>query len=182
MLVPSRTPRYMLPNRGMGSLADIANAIQKQEGYFPGSVAYRNNNPGNLMYAGQPGASRGPNGFAVFPDYQTGYQALLNQVNLDASRGLTISQFANKYAPAAGGNDPATYAANLAAAVGLSPGDLLSAGTDSGGIAVPSDAAGSTDAASFSLADTFFPGADMTPIYIGLGLLGGVLAWRLFSR
>lgn len=133
------------------------------------------------MYAGQPGATLGPNGFAVFPDYQTGYQALLNQVNLDASRGLTISQFASKYAPAAGGNDPTTYAANLAAAVGLSPGDLLSgaASTDSGGgIAIPSDMS-----SSFSMADILpGTGADMTPVYIGLGLLGGVLAWRLFSR
>lgn len=116
--------------RGLGAdPTAIALGIQQQEGFYPGSRAYTNNNPGNLMYAGQPGAiGVDPQGFAIFPDYATGFQALVNQVNLDASRGLTISQFTAKYAPAGiPGNDPAVYAKNLAAALGLSPTDLLTA-------------------------------------------------------
>ena len=50
----------------------IAQAIQQQEGYYPGSLAYTNNNPGNLIYAGQSGAVQGSGGFAKFPDYSTG--------------------------------------------------------------------------------------------------------------
>jgi len=122
---------------GMGGLGDytaVANAIQTQEGYYPGSLSYNLNNPGNLIYAGQAGATPVTvNGttWASFATYAAGFQALLNQIALDASRGLTISQFTAKYAPASDGNDPAGYATNLASAVGLSPGDLLSSADSS---------------------------------------------------
>ena len=163
--------------RGMGQFTSIANEIQQLEGWFSGSVSQTNNNPGNLMYAGQPGATgQTAAGFAVFPTYQAGYQALQNQIALDASRGLTISQFANKYAPAAGGNDPASYAAQLAAATGLSVNDPLSmADTSAVAASVPpiSDSSGSSvsDVSSFSA-----PSTDNTLLYVGLGLAGGALA------
>ena len=163
--------------RGMGQFTSIANEIQQLEGWFTGSVSQTNNNPGNLMYAGQPGATgQTAAGFAIFPTYQAGYQALQNQIALDASRGLTISQFANKYAPAAGGNDPASYAAQLAAATGLSVNDPLSmADTSAVAASVPpiSDSSGSSvsDVSSFSA-----PSTDNTLLYVGLGLAGGALA------
>ena len=163
--------------RGMGQFTSIANEIQQLEGWFSGSVSQTNNNPGNLMYAGQPGATgQTAAGFAIFPTYQAGYQALQNQIALDASRGLTISQFANKYAPAAGGNDPASYAAQLAAATGLSVNDPLSmADTSAVAASVPpiSDSSGSSvsDVSSFSA-----PSTDNTLLYVGLGLAGGALA------
>ena len=164
-------------NRGLGQFNSVANEIQQLEGWFTGSVSQTNNNPGNLMYAGQPGATgQTAAGFAVFPTYQAGYQALQNQIALDASRGLTISQFANKYAPAAGGNDPASYAAQLAAATGLSVNDPLSmADTSAVAASVPpiSDSSGSSvsDVSSFSA-----PSTDNTLMYVGLGLAGGALA------
>lgn len=118
--------------RGLGAITSpysgVADAVVRQEGY--NSTLAPLNNPGNLIYAGQAGATPVTiNGmtWASFPTYDAGYQALLNQIALDASRGLTISQFTAKYAPAAAGNDPVTYAANIAAATGLSPGSLLSA-------------------------------------------------------
>ena len=117
--------------RGLGAIVSpysgVADAVVRQEGY--NSTLAPLNNPGNLIYAGQTGATPVTiNGmtWASFPTYDAGYQALLNQIALDASRGLTISQFTAKYAPAAAGNDPVTYAANIAAATGLSPGSLLS--------------------------------------------------------
>ena len=161
----------------MGQFTSVANEIQQLEGWFTGSVSQTNNNPGNLMYAGQPGATgQTAAGFAIFPTYQAGYQALQNQIALDASRGLTISQFANKYAPAAGGNDPASYAAQLAAATGLSVNDPLSmADTSAVAASVPpiSDSSGSSvsDVSSFSA-----PSTDNTLLYVGLGLAGGALA------
>jgi hypothetical protein len=120
--------------RGLGDYTAIANEIQTLEGWFPGSVSYRLNNPGNLTYAGQPGATPvtvGQNTFADFDSYADGYQALLNQIALNASRGQSISQFAAIYAPAADGNNPTSYAASLAAAVGLSPSDALSSADSS---------------------------------------------------
>jgi hypothetical protein len=180
MIVRSSPPRYRY--RGMGAATDfsaVANAIQAQEGYYPGSIAYRNNNPGNLMYAGQPGATSGPGGFAVFPDYQTGYNALLNQISLDASRGETISQFISKYAPAAGGNDPTTYASNVAAALVLSPGDPLASAA---GGAAASDSMAPIDAGIVPDLSSLVSGQDMTAVYVGLGLLGGLVLLRLFGR
>lgn len=100
----------------------IAAAIQQQEGYYPGSLAYRNNNPGNLIYAGQSGAVKGDGGFAEFPTYDDGLQALYNQIQLYASRGMTIQDMMNVYAPAGDGeNDPTGYAYTIAAALGASP-------------------------------------------------------------
>jgi hypothetical protein len=124
---PFRRP----PPRGpwaLGDLTSMANSIQTIEGYYPGSIAYTNNNPGNLVYAGQAGATRGANGFAVFDTYADGYQALQNQLTLDASRGLTISQEMAKWAPAGqGSNDPTAYANQVAANEGVSPDTPLSA-------------------------------------------------------
>ena len=168
-------------NLGMGQFTSVANEIQQLEGWFTGSVSQTNNNPGNLMYAGQPGATgQTAAGFAIFPTYQAGYQALQNQIALDASRGLTISQFANKYAPAAGGNDPASYAAQLAAATGLSVNDPLSAASSDTVASVPTstgtdlssitaDLTGSTDAGS----------SDSTLLWVGGGLLAAALVWAL---
>ena len=103
----------------------LAMAIQQQEGYYPGSVAYRNNNPGNLVYAGQPGATRGAGGFAVFSSYNAGLTAEVNQINLDATRGTDINgnpintagDLISSWAPASE-NDTAGYIAGVAAQTG----------------------------------------------------------------
>ena len=117
------------------AMQTVASAIQTQEGYYPGSIAYTDNNPGNLMYAGQPGATAGPGGFAVFDSYADGQQALYNQLNLYATgacaacngQPLTISQMTAIYAPAgSGGNNPSVYANNIASAAGVTPDTSLS--------------------------------------------------------
>ena len=60
---------------------NIAQAIMRFEGYFQGSLSYKNNNPGNLKFAGQSNATgQDANGFAIFPTFQDGYNALINQV------------------------------------------------------------------------------------------------------
>jgi hypothetical protein len=74
----------------------------------PGILAAQNNNPGNLRYARQSGAIPGAGGFAQFSTPEAGYQALVDQVQLDASRGATLSQYITKYAPPSE-NDTATY-------------------------------------------------------------------------
>jgi hypothetical protein len=116
---------------GLGDLPDsavstIASTIQQVEGYYPGSLAYINNNPGNLRYVGQPGAWQGQGGYAAFPSYQAGLDALNRQIQLYAGRGMTISQMMAIYAPASDGNDPTSYAARVASALGVSPSTALS--------------------------------------------------------
>lgn len=79
-----------------------------------------NNNPGDLRFAGQTGASQGKSGFADFPTPQDGYAALLNdiQTKINRSPNETLEQFSDSYAPADDGNNPAEYTAKLATQIG----------------------------------------------------------------
>ena len=87
----------------------------------PGTIAARHNNPGNLVYAGQIGATRGEQredgtSWAKFKSPEDGYEALKNQVQLDQSRGQTIAEFVSKYAPP-GENDTEKYIQDLTSKV-----------------------------------------------------------------
>jgi hypothetical protein len=179
--------------QGVGQLTTIASAIETQEGYYPGSVAYNNNNPGNLMAAGQPGCTPTSGGFCSFSSFADGWQALLNQIQLDASRGLTIAQFTAKYAPASAGNDPTTYAQNLAASVGLSPNDPLStaiADTGDTGSANSFLSLGLPDLSSLDTSGLTSDSVDLSSIGLGLvsplvliaGGLGLVLLLVMMGR
>lgn len=113
------------------SIIDISNAMAKQEDHTwnpatmswsavnPNSLAQKNNNPGNLRFAGQRGAVVGAGGFAKFETIEDGFAALGRQINLDASRGLDLGQFINKYAPKVE-NDTDSYLANVMRWLGLS--------------------------------------------------------------
>jgi hypothetical protein len=90
---------------------------------FSGTLgkATRNNNPGNLRYAGQRGAEENE-GFARFGTMEDGFRALERQVELDQGRNLTLRQLANKYAPKGDGdNDPEVWAQNVAKHAGVDP-------------------------------------------------------------
>lgn len=88
----------------------------------------RNNNPGNLNFAGQRGATKegGANGrFAVFGSMREGVAALVRQIGLDVSRGRnTIRKFIEKYAPSSENNTGA-YIAAVSKALGIGPDDPL---------------------------------------------------------
>ena len=73
------------------------------------NLGRRNNNPGNLRYAGQAGAKPGEGGFAMFDTLEDGYNALKKQINLDGLRNHTLRSFVYKYAPASDGNNPIKY-------------------------------------------------------------------------
>ena len=115
------------------AVSALSSAIQTQEGYYPGSVAYQNNNPGNLMYAGQPGASAGAGGFASFSTYAAGLAALQNQITLDATRGTdvngnpttTVAELLTSWAPPSE-NDTAAYIASVSLSTGYDPDAPLS--------------------------------------------------------
>lgn len=103
----------------------------------------RNNNPGNLRAADaatqkkltQPGyvldkaIGFDKDGFAIFPDKETGLSAMQRQIGIDASRGMTGAQMINKYAPREDKtplgqkypNDPDVYTRNVFTQSGLDP-------------------------------------------------------------
>lgn len=87
-------------------------------------LAYVNNNPGNLKFAGQEGATQGEGGFAKFSSPEAGTQALANQVKLDASRGLTLSGFISKFAPPSE-NDTKQYIQQIKNKLGVAETTLL---------------------------------------------------------
>lgn len=172
---PVRIPVPIFVPRGLGqtssAIQTIAAAIQTQEGYYPGSIAYTNNNPGNLIYAGQPGATKGANGFAVFDSYQDGLNALYSQIQSYANRGMTIQDMMNVYAPASvPGNNPTLYASNIANSLGTTPDASLSDVIAGSVSALPSwltdlGSQISTDLSMFSLPD--LSSIDPTTLVIG---------------
>ena len=95
----------------MPTIIDVANVQARTEDYSwnpsamnwsifnPNSLAQANNNPGNLLYMGQPGATLGKGGFARFNTVEEGFQAEQNQIALDASRGLDLASFLEKMTP-----------------------------------------------------------------------------------
>lgn len=96
-------------------ISKFAEAIKVHEGWKPGSVAYRNNNPGNIVY-GPLAVKHNAKGFwthpttkhqfAIFPTYEDGF-ACLKELLMNAFSGksqiykpeMTILEFFTKYSP-----------------------------------------------------------------------------------
>jgi len=92
-------------------------------------IAFENNNPGNLKFADQDGATQGEPAedgghWAKFPTVDAGMEALRQQVMRDSEKGLTVRQFVTKYAPP-GSNNTEEYIAQAAAALKAKPDDAL---------------------------------------------------------
>lgn len=89
----------------------------------------RNNNPGNLNYAGQEHArlESGPGArFASFGTMQDGVAALARQLRLYGGRGTdTIEDIVKTYAPKADGNDVQAYIHALQGSTGFKAGQHL---------------------------------------------------------
>lgn len=91
--------------------------------YFGGTWAWRNNNPGNV----RPGDISKTHhqigivgGFAVFPDYDTGEEALIALLKRPIWQNRSIDQLVDKYAPPEDGNKyNAEYKAALHRATGV---------------------------------------------------------------
>lgn len=112
----------------------FAQAVKSHEGWYPGSRSYRNNNPGNFRCSKlmtELGAIRCDDNFAVFPDYETGWKALVQFITyacnneLRAYKDKTIYGFFEVYAPSGDNNTPRRYAEVVAKAVGVDPNTLM---------------------------------------------------------
>ena len=81
----------------------LAEAIARFEGFgTSGTLATRNNNPGNLIpgsFSTAHGAVGESGGFAVFPDYNTGFQAEDALIKNYADKGYTIEELLRAWAP-----------------------------------------------------------------------------------
>jgi hypothetical protein len=106
-------------------LGTMARAIQRFEGWVPGSRSFRNNNPGNLRYADWEksfgAVNKDPQGFAIFGTYEQGFSALIHLLGMRVTQHpeWTVYDLFNSYAPASDGNDPQSYAQYVASALGI---------------------------------------------------------------
>jgi len=78
-------------------------AMAQFEGFGKaGTLATRNNNPGNIIesaFAYSHGAVGASSGFAVFPDVDSGYQATDALVASFAAKGATVASLINAWSP-----------------------------------------------------------------------------------
>lgn len=115
-ITPSEVLKFFNTIGDTSSAATLMNSLGYNVDVPVGSVkipessrlAYVNNNPGNLRFASQPGATMGEGNFAKFGTPEEGFNALINQVKLDQSRNMTVREFVSKYAPSTE-NDTETY-------------------------------------------------------------------------
>ena len=87
-----------------------------------GTLAWRNNNPGNIRsgrFARSMGAIGSSGGFAVFPTYEQGRRAKEELLfNTDSYKNRTIAGAINRYAPSSE-NDTRSYINSIVRAVGV---------------------------------------------------------------
>lgn len=106
--------------------------LPRGDGYKSAPRGIRNNNPGNLNYAGQAGATleSGEGGrFAVFESMQHGVAALYKQLQLYFKRGInTLSSIVKTYAPASDNNNVDAYISALTKATGKGANEVLDSG------------------------------------------------------
>jgi hypothetical protein len=104
-------------------------AIQNFEGYAPGTLAYQNNNPGNLVYASWESAygctPGGAGGFALCPTYEAGQEIQDHLVSTYVDQGDSLSELLAAWSPpTAPGNSQASYnnyVSSVASSTGLDP-------------------------------------------------------------
>jgi hypothetical protein len=127
-------PSYQTPQQQIGSAYDpgfydddtgdtgLSGFIS--QAFDQDNLAVKNNNPGNLKFRGQPGATEDERGFAKFENPQDGMNALVNQINLDRSRGDTLEGFINDYAPPSE-NATQNYIDYVSQQTGIAPGEQI---------------------------------------------------------
>jgi hypothetical protein len=162
----------------------IAQAIVQKEGFnTPGTIAQRQNNPGNLRsWGSNPIVS----GYAKFATVQDGWNALYSQIQTNIGRNLTLNEFfAGKpgvyagYSPSADNNQPVAYAAFVGSQVGI-PVDTPLSQIDPSTLAVTTDPTLVDPTADINSDPSQSGVVDYTGLVIlGLGLL---MAWYFFSE
>lgn len=116
---------YHSARRGEGLSTVYVRPDGTEDVYAGGTMAWRNNNPGNLKDGdfarrhGAIGAYTNDNGtFAVFPDEATGTAALRDLLNVPKYRRMTVDAVIKSYAPP-NQNNTAAYQAMVRDAVGV---------------------------------------------------------------
>ena len=111
-----------------GTHSGSSYTVYENEVRVGGSRAWRNNNPGNLVrgpFAQGHGAIGSDARFAVFPDEETGMDALVALLQTNTYQNLTIREAMNHYAPPSE-NDTNAYVNIIRRQTGLDPNRRMS--------------------------------------------------------
>lgn len=87
-----------------------------------GTVAWRNNNPGNIRkskFAMANGAVGATDKWAVFPDEETGLRAITKLLRTQNYNNLSIKDAIHRWAPFSDGNNPENYSRRVSKMTGL---------------------------------------------------------------
>src|SRR6201995_1443269 len=109
-----------------GALNGSGDPFHSKSGSGGSTLGARNNNPGNLRFAGQMGGAPGAGGFASFGSVADGLAAMDTQLSLYGLRGNnTLAGIISTYAPAGDGNNVGAYIADVASKTGFSANQSL---------------------------------------------------------
>ena len=61
----------------------------------------------------------GSNTFVIFPDYQTGWNAMIANLGTDRYQNLTVGSAISTWAPSSAGNNPVAYGQTVSSWTGL---------------------------------------------------------------
>ena len=115
-------------SHGVSTESDIYHTVYDNEVRVGGTVAWRNNNPGNITYgafAKAHGAIGRAGRWAVFPDEATGIRAIESLLETRTYQDRTILEGISIYAPSTDRNDPVAYARNIQRLTGLDPTKMI---------------------------------------------------------
>jgi hypothetical protein len=104
----------------------LAQLIATMEGFYvPGSLPQRNQNPGDLRHSPHSEHPGNPDSVGVIDSVADGWADLQRQLELYASRGMTVQQAIYEFAPPTE-NDTENYLAFVCKGLGCTPGTLMS--------------------------------------------------------
>jgi hypothetical protein len=80
----------------------LARLVAQEEGFnVPGSVPARRHNPGDLRHSNHSShEGEGSNDIGIIDNDADGWADLERQLQMDAERGMTLTEFVDTYAPA----------------------------------------------------------------------------------
>jgi hypothetical protein len=91
-------PAGLCQNAVPSMIERVAASISVHEGWNDvKSLVRRQHNPGALIYAGQPGARKGKNGYAWFKTDEDGKAALVADLRVKTALGMTLGQIMDRW-------------------------------------------------------------------------------------
>jgi hypothetical protein len=100
----------------------VTNSDGSQDIRSGGSKSWRDNNPGNMVAGAGGQQPIGYNGkMAIFPNYQSGRDAMVANLQTPRYQALTVAGAIATWAPADDGNDPVAYANAVAGWTEIKP-------------------------------------------------------------